>query len=118
MQREIDAEREAKNVGAAMGIPLAVVLLLIQKAKADELDDAREVFAHARPAVDPAPAESVVYGDDDGEADDLDEDDVSDYGYDDDGEEVYDEGDDYDPDDDQNDDQDEDNSHDFQMKLW
>ena len=118
VQREIDAEREAKNVGAAMGIPLAVVLLLIQKAKADELDDAREVFAHARPAVDPAPAESVVYGDDDGEADDLDEDDVSDYGYDDDGEEVYDEGDDYDPDDDQNDDQDEDNSHDFQMKLW
>ncbi len=100
VQREIDAEREAKNIGAAMGIPLTVVLLLIQKAKADELDDARDVFAHARPGVVTLPAESVVYDDDDGEADDLDEDDVSDYGYDDDGEEVYDEGDDYDPDDD------------------
>ena len=110
MQREIDAEIEARNIGAAMGIPLAVVMLLIQKAKADELDDARDVFAHARPAVAPAPAESVVYGDDD-EAD-LDEDDE--YDFDDDGEEVYDDDDDYDPDDDQ----DEDDSHGFQMKLW
>ena len=102
VQREIDAEREAKNIGAAMGIPLAVVMLLIQKAKADELDDAREVFAHARPGVAPAPIESVVFGDGDEEAEDLDEDDESDYGYDDDGEEVYDEEDDYDPDDDDN----------------
>jgi len=69
------AEREAKNIGAAMGIPLAVVLLLIQKAMANELDDAREVFTHARLAVAPAPAESVVYGYDDEEADDLDGDD-------------------------------------------
>ena len=98
-QREIDAEREAKNIGAAMGIPLTVVLLLIQKAKADELDDARDVFAHARPGVVTLPAESVAYGDDDGEADDLDEDDENDFDYDDDGEEVYDEEDDYDPDD-------------------
>ncbi len=118
VQREIDAEIEAKNVGAAMGIPLTVVMLLIQKAKADELDDAREVFAHARPGVAPAPAESVVFGDDDGEADDLDEDDEPDYGYDDDGKEAYDEDDDFDPDDNQNDDQDEDDSHGFQMKLW
>ena len=112
MQREIDAEIEAKNVGAALGIPLAVVMLLIQKAKADELDDAREVFAHARPAVvsEPVPLDTA-----EGEDDDLDD---NDYGYDDDGEEVYDEGDDYDPDDDQNDDQNEDDSHDFQMKLW
>ena len=100
VQREIDAEIEAKNVGTALGIPLAVVLLLIQKAKADELDDARDVFAHARPGVVTLPAESVAYGDDDGEADDLDEDDESDYGYDDDGEEAYDEDDDFDPDDD------------------
>ncbi len=100
VQREIDAEIEAKNVGTALGIPLAVVLLLIQKAKADELDDVRDVFAHARLGVVTLPAESVAYGDDDGEADDLNEDDVSDYGYDDDGEEVYDEEDDYDPDDD------------------
>ena len=75
VEREIDAEREAKNVGAAMGIPLTVVLLLIQKAKADELDDARDVFAHARPGVVTLPAESVVNDNDDGEADDLDEDD-------------------------------------------
>ena len=66
-----------------MGIPLAVVLLLIQKAKANELDDAREVFTHARPGVAPAPIESVVFGD--GDEADLDEDDESDYGYDDDG---------------------------------
>jgi len=118
VQREIDAEREAKNISAALGIPLAVVMLLIQKAKADELDDVRDVFAHARPAVAPTPAESVVYGYDDEEADNLDEDDEPDYGYDDDGEEVYDEDDDFDPDDDQHDDQDEDDSHDFQMKLW
>ena len=100
VQREIEAEIEAKNIGAALGIPLAVVMLLIQKAKADELDDARDVFAHARPSGITLPAESVVFGDDDEEADDLDEDDESDYGYDDDGEEVYDEEDDYDPDDD------------------
>ncbi|MCR5683629.1 MAG: relaxase/mobilization nuclease domain-containing protein [Clostridiales bacterium] len=98
VQREIDAEREAKNIGVAMGIPLAVVMLLIQKAKADELDDARDVFAHARPGVVTLPAESVVNDNDDGEADDLDEDDESDYGYDDDGEEVYDEDDEYDSD--------------------
>ena len=102
VQREIDAEREAKNIGAAMGIPLAVVLLLIQKAKANELDDAREVFTHARPAVTSVPAEPVAYGEDDDESDNLDEDDEPDYGYDDDGEEVYDEEDDYDPDDDDN----------------
>lgn len=113
VQREIDAEIEAKNVGAAMGIPLAVVLLLIQKAKANELDDARDVFAHARPTLAPTPAESVVYGDDDEGADDLDEDDESDYGYDDDGEEVYDKDDEYDsteyydPDEDDTEDQEE-----------
>jgi len=113
VQREIDAEIEAKNIGAAMGIPLVVVMLLIQKAKANELDDARDVFAHARPAVAPAPAESVVYGDND-EAD-LDEDDEYEYEYDsdDDGEEVYDDDDDYEPDDDQ----DEDDSQGFQMTL-
>ena len=113
MQREIDAEIEAKNVGAALGIPLAVVMLLSQKAKADELDDAREVFAHARPGVVTLPTESVVYDDDDGEADDLDEDDESDYRYDDDGEEVYDKDDEYDlteyydPDEDDTEDQEE-----------
>ena len=96
VQREIDAEIEAKNVGTALGIPLAVVMLLIQKAKADELDSARDVFAHARPAVAPAPAESVVFGDGDEGADDLDK---GEYEYDN-GEEVYDEGDDYDQDDD------------------
>ena len=94
-----------------MGIPLTVVMLLIQKAK-DELDDARDVFAHARPGVSPAPAESVVYGDEK-EADDLDEDDEPDYGYDDDGEEVYDKDDEYDsteyydPDEDDTEDQEE-----------
>ena len=111
VQREIDAEREAKNIGAAPGIPLAVVLLLIQKAKADELDDARDVFAHARPGVVTLPAEYVAYGDDGEEADDLDEDDESDYGYDDDGEEAYDEDDSdeyYDPDDDEDDTEDQD----------
>ncbi|MBQ3859457.1 MAG: hypothetical protein II779_02945, partial [Clostridia bacterium] len=113
VQREIDAEREAKNIGAAMGIPLTVVLLLIQKAKADELDDAREVFAHARPAVTSVPAEPVAYGEDDDEADNLDEDDEPDYGYDDDGEEVYDKDDEYDsteyydPDEDDTEDQEE-----------
>ena len=115
VQREIDAEIEAKNIGAAMGIPLAVVMLLIQKAKADELDDARDVFAHARPAVAPAPAESTVYGDDD-EAD-LDEDDEYEYDSDDDGEEVYDDDDDYDPDDDRDDEQDDYNNSSFGMKL-
>ena len=114
VQREIDAEIEAKNVGAALGIPLAVVMLLIQKAKADELDDARDVFTHARPGVVTLPAESVVYDDDDDEADNLDEDDENDFNSDDDGEEAYDEDDDFDP----NDDQDEDDSHSFQMKLW
>ena len=74
-------------------------MLLIQKAKADELDSARVVFAHARPAVTSVPAEPVLYSEDDGEADDLDEDDENDFDYDDDGEEVYDEEDDYDPDD-------------------
>ena len=85
VQREIDAEREAKNVGAAMGIPLTVVLLLIQKAKADELDEARDVFTHARPGVTSVPAEPFAYGDDDEGADDLDE-----------GEDEYDEGEVYD----------------------
>ena len=114
VEREIDAEIEAKNVGAAMGIPLTVVLLLIQKAKANELDDAREVFTHARPAVVTLPAEYDAYGDDGEEADDLDEDDESDYRYDDDGEEVYDEDDEYDsdeyydPDDDEDDTEDQD----------
>ena len=112
VQREIDAEIKAKNVGAALGIPLAVVMLLIQKAKADELDDARDVFAHARPGVVTLPAEYVAYGDDGEEADDLDEDDESDYRYDDDGEEVYDEEDDYDPDDD------DDQKSDPIMRLW
>ena len=115
VQREIDAECEAKNIGAAVGIPLAVVMLLIQKAKADELDDARNVFAHARPGVVTLPAEPVADGDDDEEADDLFNDglemeDLSD--------DEYDEDDDFDPDDDQHDDQDEDDSHGFQMKLW
>ena len=95
-----------------MGIPLTVVLLLIQKAKADELDDARDVFAHARPGVVTLPAESVVYDDDDGEADDLDEDDEFDYGYDDDGEEVYDEDDEYDSDEYYDPDEDEDDTED------
>ena len=103
VQREIDAEIEAKNVGAAIGIPLTVVLLLIQKAKADELDDARDVFTHARPAVvsEPVPLDTA-----EGEDDDLDN---NHYGYDDDGEEVYDEDDEYDsdeycdPDDDEDD---------------
>ncbi|MCR5682420.1 MAG: relaxase/mobilization nuclease domain-containing protein [Clostridiales bacterium] len=147
VQREIDAEREAKNVGAAMGIPLTVVLLLIQKAKADDLDNARDVFAHARPGVAPAPIESVVFGDGDEEADDLDGDD-DDYEIDNGEEDEYDsdnavsdddEGtDDLDEDDepdygydddgkevydeeddfDPDDDQDEDDSHGFQMKLW
>ena len=113
VQREIDAEIEAKNVGVAMGIPLAVVMLLIQKAKADELDSARDVFAHARPAVTSVPAEPVAYGEDDDEADNLDEDDEPDYGYDDDGEEVYDKDDEYDsteyydPDEDDTEDQEE-----------
>ena len=85
VQREIDAEIEAKNVGTALGIPLAVVMLLIQKAKADDLDDARDVSTHARPALAPTPAESVVNGDDDEGADDRDE-----------GEDEYDEGEVYD----------------------
>ena len=107
VQREIDAEREAKNIGVAMGIPLAVVMLLIQKAKADELDNAREVFAHARPAVvsEPVPLDTA-----EGEDDDLDD---NDYGFDDDGEEVYDKDDEYDsteyydPDEDDTEDQEE-----------
>ncbi|MBR5679161.1 MAG: hypothetical protein IKX19_00785 [Clostridia bacterium] len=94
-------------------------MLLIQKAKADELDDARDVFAHARPAATPAPAESIVYGDDD-EAD-LDEDDEYDFNCDDYGEEAYDEDDDfdpgYDPKDDQDDEQDDYNNSSFGMKL-
>ncbi len=44
MQREIDAEIEAKNIGAALGIPLAVIMYLIERARADELDEARERF--------------------------------------------------------------------------
>ena len=44
MQREIDAEIEAKNIGAALGIPLAVIAYLIERARADELDEARERF--------------------------------------------------------------------------
>ncbi len=48
VQREIDAEIEAKNIGAAMGIPLAVVVYLIERARADELDEARERFGLAR----------------------------------------------------------------------
>ncbi len=113
VQREIDAEREAKNVGAAFGIPLAAVMLLIQKAKTDELDDAREVFAHARPSTPSVPAEPVAYSKYDDEANDLDKDDESDYGYDDDGEEVYDKDDEYDsteyydPDEDDTEDQEE-----------
>ena len=112
VQREIDAEIEAKNVGTALGIPLAVVMLLIQKAKADELDDARDVFAHARPGGTSVPAEPVLYSEDNGEADDLDEDDESDYGYDDDGEEVYDENDEYDSDEYYDPDDDEDDTED------
>ncbi len=90
-----------------MGIPLTVVLLLIQKAEADELDEARDVFRHARPGVTSVPAEPFAYGDDDEGADDLDE-----------GEDEYDEGevyDDeydsdeyYDPDDDEDDTEDQD----------
>ena len=62
-----------------------MVMLLIQKAKADDLDDARDVSTHARPALAPTPAESVVNGDDDEGADDRDE-----------GEDEYDEGEVYD----------------------
>ena len=109
-------------------IPLAVIEYLIERARADELDEARERFGIARADSDsPGQGIEVQYeddldgddyendngeedeydsntadSDDDEDADDLDEDDESDYGYDDDGEEVYDEEDDYDPDDDDN----------------
>ena len=83
-------------------------MLLIQKAKADEFDDARDVFAHARPVVvsDPVPLITA-----EGEDDDLDD---NDYGYSDEGEEGYDEDDEndsveyYDPDDDEDDTEDQD----------
>ena len=53
VQREIDAEIEAKNIGAAMGIPLAVVVYLIERARADELDEARERYGLSRMDSDP-----------------------------------------------------------------
>ena len=44
VERKIDAEIKAKNVGAALGIPLAVIAYLIERARADELYEARKVF--------------------------------------------------------------------------
>ncbi|MBR4206624.1 MAG: relaxase/mobilization nuclease domain-containing protein [Clostridia bacterium] len=66
VQRELDAEREAKNVGAALGIPLAVIAYLIERARADELDEARERFGIAR-----ADSVSHVQGSEGQDADDL-----------------------------------------------
>ena len=136
VQREIDAEIEAKNVGAAMGIPLAVIVYLIERARADELDEARERFGIARTDSDPSGQGIEVqyvddldgddYENDNGEegeydsdtadshddegADNLYEDDEYDFDYDDDGKEEYDEDDafdpKYDPDDDPDDDDD------------
>ena len=80
-------------------------------------NDARDVFAHARPGVTSVHAEPILYSEDDGKADDLDEDDESDYGYNDDGDEVYDEEDDYDPKYDPDDEQDDYNNSSFSMKL-
>ena len=60
VQREIDAEREAKNVGTAFGIPLAVIMYLIERARADELDEARERFGLAR--MDSDPSGQVIEG--------------------------------------------------------
>ena len=68
----------------------------------------RSSFCHSL-----SPVLSVLYSEDDGKADDLDEDDESDYGYDDGGEEVYDKDDEYDsteyydPDEDDTEDQEE-----------
>ena len=136
VQREIDAEIEAKNIGAAMGIPLAVVVYLIERARADELDEARERFGIARTDSDPSGQVIEVqyvddldgddYENDNGEegeydsdtadshddegADNLYEDDEYDFDYDDDGKEEYDEDDafdpKYDPDDEPDDDDD------------
>ncbi|MBR5681301.1 MAG: hypothetical protein IKX19_11675 [Clostridia bacterium] len=112
MQREIDAEIEAKNIGAALGIPLAVIAYLIERARADELDETRERFGLARMDSDPSgqvieglyadgpddendngeedeyDSDTLVSYDDEG-ADDLDEDNYDyeiDYGEEDDGE--------------------------------
>ncbi len=136
VQREIDAEIEAKNIGAALGIPLAVVVYLIERARADELDEARERFGIARTDSDPSGQVIEVqyvddldgddYENDNGEegeydsdtadshddegADNLYEDDEYDFDYDDDGKEEYDEDDafdpKYDPDDEPDDDDD------------
>ena len=123
VQREIDAEIEAKNIGAAMGIPLAVIVYLIERARADELDEARERFGIARTDSDPSGQVIEVqyvddldgddYENDNGEegeydsdtadshddegADNLYEDDEYDFDYDDDGKEEYDEDDAFDP---------------------
>ena len=65
MQREIDAEIEAKNIGAALGIPLAVIAYLIERARADELDEAREQFGIVHTDSDlPGQVIEVQYADD------------------------------------------------------
>jgi hypothetical protein len=60
VQWEIDAEIEAKNIGAALGIPLAVIMYLIERARADELDEARERFGLAH--MDSDPSGQVIEG--------------------------------------------------------
>ena len=143
MQREIDAEIEAKNIGAALGIPLAVIVYLIERARADELDEARERFGLSRMDSD-SPGQGIEgrYADgpddendngeedkydgntavsyDDGKANDLDEYDEYDFDYDDDGKEAYDEDDafdpKYDPDDEPDDDDDQKSGP--IMRLW
>ena len=90
MERELDAERAAKNFGAAVGIPLTVVMLLIERAKDGQLDDARREFA----VNDPSEYDT-------GGVDLFAE--VDEYEYD--GEEEYDEDDDFDPEYDPDDDE-------------
>ena len=119
-----------------MGIPLAVIVYLIERARADELDEAWERFGIARTDSDPSGKVIEVqyvddldgddYENDNGEegeydsdtadshddegADNLYEDDEYDFDYDDDGKEEYDEDDafdpKYDPDDEPDDDDD------------
>ena len=102
VQREINAEIEAKNIGAAMGIPLAVIVYLIERARADELDEARERFGLSRMDSDPTgQGIEIQYADDlddDHEYDNREENEYdSDTAVSDDDEEADDlEGDDYD----------------------
>ena len=143
MQREIDAEIEARNIGAALGIPLAVIAYLIERARADELDEARERFGLSHMDADLTGQGIEVqyvddldgddYENDNGEegeydsdtsdshedegADDLDGDDEYDFDYDDDGKEAYDEDDAFDPKYDPDDEQDDYNNSSFGMKL-